>query len=198
VKVENGARFRCLKTANQRGFTLIEVMVSTLVLTVGLVSLLAVFALALSATQGSQEDLIAKQLASEAMESIVTARDTTQMVWNQIQNVGAGTTPDGIFVVGMQPIYNAGTDGIVGTADDANAGNAVLTLPGPDGIVGTSDDVVLPLTNYKRQIQITSVNDSNGNLIPSLRMVTITIPYTTTQLRVQKTYVLTSYISEYH
>lgn len=183
----------------EAGFTLIEVMVSIFVLTVGLVSLLGVFGVAMAATQTSQQDLIAKQLASEAMESIITARNTSQLPWAEIQNTGTGQTPDGIFVTGVQPIDKSGADGIIGTADDqtgSNSGPAYLVLPGPDGIVGTSDDVQLPLTNYSRQIQIASVTDANGNVSSTLRTVTITISYQT-PLNATKNYVLTSYISQY-
>lgn len=184
-----------VRSKRQSGFTLIEVMISIGVLTVGLVSLLGVFALALKSTQTAQEDMIAKQLASEAMESIFTARDTGQKGWTDIQNVGAG----GIFTdpASQQPINNAGGDGIVGTSDDANAGAKVLTLPGPDGVVGDSDDVTLSLANYTRTIAITSVLDSSGNTIPTLRQITITIQYTTSQFKTPKTYVLSGYISAF-
>ena len=186
---------RVCAAEQQAGFTLIEVMISIVVLTVGLVSLLGVFAVALRATQSSQADMIAKQLASEAMESIFTARDTGQSQWSDIQNVANG----GIFTdpAATQPINNAGADGIVGTADDTLAGAKVLTLPGPDGIVGTADDVIMPLTNYQRSIAITPVLDSANNPIPTLRQVTITIFYTTSQFRTQKTYVLSGYISAF-
>jgi prepilin-type N-terminal cleavage/methylation domain-containing protein len=178
----------------EAGFTLIEVMVSILVLTVGLVSLLGVFGVAMAATQSSQQDLIAKQLASEAMEGIITARGTSQLSWDQIQNVSSGT--NGIFLTGAQPIMLPGTVyGVVGTSD--NGGAETLKMPGPDGIVGTSDDVILPLTNYTRQIAINSVTDSNGNTDPTLRTVTITVTYKTPQLKTSKNYILNSYISQY-
>src|SRR6202011_4732020 len=73
----------------ERGFSLLEVVISMVVLTVGLVSLLGVFGLAMASTQTSQQDMIAKQLANEALESVVTARDTSQIHWDDIQNVGA-------------------------------------------------------------------------------------------------------------
>src|SRR5262249_21219779 len=148
----------CGKKESQWGFSLLEVLISTVVVTIGLVALLGVFATAIAATQSSQQDMIAKQLASEAMESIFTARNTSQIQWLQIQNIGAGTNPDGIFVIGAQPINNAGPDGILGTADDATAGARTLQMPGPDGIVGTSDDPPpMQLTNYQRTIAITAV-----------------------------------------
>ena len=177
----------------ERGFSLLEVVISMAVLTVGLVSLLGVFGLAMASTQTSQQDMIAKQLANEALESIVTARNTSQVSWAQVQNVANG----GIFMDGTNPIYLAGADGIVGTADDAVAGEQTLTEPGPDGIFGTSDDVSIPLTGYQRTILISPVYDSQGNQVTTLRGVNITVQYTTTQAKLPKTYVLSSFISQY-
>ena len=183
-----------VQTPTAGGFTLIEVVISMAVLTIGLVSLLGVFGLAMAATQTSQQDMIAKQLANEALESIVTARNTSQLQWDQVQNVGSGT---GIFLTALQPINLAGADGIVGTTDDATAGPQMLTEPGSDGIYGTSDDVHLPLSNYQRQVAISPVLDTNGNVVASLRAINVTVQYTTPRLGVAKTYVLTSFISQF-
>ena len=184
------------KRARQRGFSLIEVMISMFVLTVGLVSLLGVMALAMASTQTSQENAMAKQVADEAMEGIFTARETSNLSWNSIQNTGGG----GVFVAGFVPVLNPGPDGIIGTADDGtgpNPGPQTLQLPGPDGIFGTADDVFVPLTNYTRQIAINPVFDATGSLIPTLRSVTITVQYTTSQSRAPKQYVLNTFISQY-
>ncbi len=178
-------RIRC-----QQGFTLLEVLISMFVLTVGLVSLLGVFATAMAATQTAQQDMIAKQLAQQAMETIFTARETQNITWDQIQNVAGAGTP-GIFVTGLQPMHQAGLDGIFGTADEGGASPMTMTLPGPDGIVGTADDVSMPLTNFQRSIVITNTAATD------LRNITITIQYYTPQLRVPKQYVLTGLISQY-
>jgi len=192
----------------QAGFSMIEVMLSIVILTVGLVSLLGVFGLAMASTQTTQQDMIAKQLANEAYESIVTARNTSQIDWDEIQN-NQGTqyctdlpSPCGIFIgtAGTplyQPIYNAGADGIYGTTDDANAGEETLREPGPDGSYGDVDDVLMPLTPFQRAIQIAPVLDASGNVEPSLRSVTITVEYQVPKLKVMKTYVLNSFISQY-
>jgi prepilin-type N-terminal cleavage/methylation domain-containing protein len=182
----------------QQGFTLIEVMISAVVLTVGLVSMLAVFGLSLAATQTAQEDMIAKQLASQALESIFTARDTSQISWSQIQNVSNG----GIFVDGFNQILDPGPDGLEGTADDVLKApcpgpSKCLISPGPDGILGTPDDVYWPLNNYSRQIAISPLNDASGNQYSSLRSVTITIQYTASTGKAPKNYVMTAYISQY-
>jgi prepilin-type N-terminal cleavage/methylation domain-containing protein len=178
----------------QRGFTLLEVLMSMVVLTVGLISLAGVFGLAMANTQTSQQDMIAKQLANEAMESMFTARDTAQVTWTQIQNASVG----GIFLDGAQPLYTPGNDGIIGTSDDSTTGQPqVLKEPGPDGIFGTSDDVQVPLSNYQRTILIQPVIDAFGNTSATLRGVTITIQYTAPQFRLPKTFILTSYISQF-
>ena len=61
------------------GVSLLEVVISMAVLTVGMVSMLGVFGLAMATTESSQQSMIAKQLANEAYESIVTARNTSQI-----------------------------------------------------------------------------------------------------------------------
>lgn len=186
------------------GFTLVEVLMSMVVLTTGMISLLGVFGLAMASTQTSQQDMIAKQLANESYESIITARNTTQIDWDDIQNVGStncpitGAATCGIFLTGAQQIYNAGADGIYGTADDVASGaRQTIHDPGPDGIYGTADDVLIPLIAYQRSILISPLYDAQGNMISSLRSVTITVQYTVGQQSVQKTYILNSYISQF-
>jgi type II secretory pathway pseudopilin PulG len=199
IMTNTSRRNSALRRAEQ-GFTLIEVLISSVVMTVGLVSMLAVFSLALASTQTAQEDMIAKQLAGQALESIFTARNTSQINWNAIQNVSNG----GIFVNGFVRILDPGPDGLEGTADDLQANPACpgpskcLISPGPDGILGTADDVYWPLNNYTRQVVIAPLNDANGNQYSSLRSVTVTIQYTAnTGTKAPKTYVMTAYISQY-
>jgi prepilin-type N-terminal cleavage/methylation domain-containing protein len=170
----------------QKGFTLIEVLVSMVVVTIGLVALLGSFSVAMTATQAAKQDMISKQLAQEAMESIVTARETANISWDQIQNEGPG---NGIFVTGFRDINQAGTDGIIGTQDDSGA--ETVQDPGPDGIMGTGDEPApVPLTNYKRQIVIgpTATGD--------LRTVTITVRYTTNRGTIRN-YILSGMVSQY-
>jgi prepilin-type N-terminal cleavage/methylation domain-containing protein len=200
VKKNQPGKFnRC----SNRGFTLVEVMVSMAILTIGSLALLGVFGVAVAANQTSQQNMIARQLASEALESIFTARNTSQLSWAQIQNSSNG----GIFTDGLLPVKCAGPDGIIGTVDDTsctlpsgvtcpNGGVKCLVEPGADGIVGTADDVILSLNNYQRQIQMQSVLDTSGNVVQTLRTVTITIQYTTPNLA-QRKYVLNEYVSSY-
>lgn len=199
MKTENNTAFKPQVKPTQRGFSLIEVMVSMAILVIGLLSLLGVFGIAMASTQGSQENNTAKQLANEAMEGILTARETANITWAQINNTGSG----GIFVGGFLPINNAGVDGIIGTADDAAAGAQTLELPGPNGIFanncpGPGPDTCLPLTNFTRQIQILPVVPNGGGPpLATLRQVIITIQYTTPQLKIPKQYVLSTFISPF-
>jgi prepilin-type N-terminal cleavage/methylation domain-containing protein len=177
----------------QQGFTLIEVMISIVVLTVGLVGLLSVFGVAMAATQASQQDMIAKQLANETVESIATARDSGQIAWASIQNVSNG----GIFVnAPLQPINQPGPDGIIGTADDAPA--EVFTRPGPSGLItgASPPDVIVPLTSYQRTIAITPAT-IGGVPVANLRTINVTIQYTVPGMPMPKQYTLSSLISQF-
>ena len=189
----------------QDGFTLVETVISMVILTVGSLALLSVFGLAVRATQTSQQDMIARQLASEAIESIYTARNSSEISFSQIQNISNG----GIFTDGFTSIKCAGADGIIGTADDAscltpsgatcpNGGIRCLAEAGNDGVLGTADDTIISLNNYQRQIAITGLSDTNGNPIQTLNQVAVTIQYTTPNSSTPKTYVINEYVSTYH
>jgi hypothetical protein len=175
------------------------VLISMFILTVGLLGVLATLEYAMAATQVSQEDMLARQVASEVMESIFNARDTTQLGFSAIANT---TNPPGIFTPGPLPLLCAGPDGIIGTADDApcltasgaecpNAGVECLTEPGPDGILGTADDVIISLNNFTRTINIVPYNQT-------LNLVTVTINYTVPTYGHTKVYSFAEYISYYH
>lgn len=177
------------------GFGLLEVIFATVILSVGMLSLLALFATAVASTQSSQEDEIAHQLAADSLENIFTARDTAQIQFAQIKNVGNG----GIFLDNFQPIMDPGPDGLDGTADDSTAAPPIM-LPGPDGILGTSDDVGYSLANFSRQIQISDVMTPPPNSIvnPYLRQITVTVRYQTPQFFLhQKDYTVVAYISSF-
>ena len=199
-------RFASLRQTDQSGFSLLEVMFAMVILAVGMLAVLASLGIAIGANETSQEDMIARQMASEAMESIFNARNTSQLGFSAINNTTA--VPPGIFLPNALPPKCAGPDGILGTADDVacltaagavcpNAGIECLTEPGPDGIVGTADDVIVSLENYTRTITITPLLE-NGTTVPTLVLVTITINYTVPNHGGTKSYVLEEEISSYH
>ncbi|HYA25916.1 MAG TPA: prepilin-type N-terminal cleavage/methylation domain-containing protein [Terriglobales bacterium] len=187
----------CPAASRESGFSLLEVMFSMAIMTIGLVSLLGVMGLAMASTQTSEQTAIAKRLANEAMESILTARETAQVQWSNIANgtcaVGTGCTT-GIFLAPAQPINCAGVDGIVGTSDDAACGPQILEQPGATGVWAGAcpPDTCISLTNYTRTIAISQFGaDAN------LNSVTITVTYTNPQLKVPQNYVLNTLISQY-
>jgi hypothetical protein len=154
--------------APEQGFAMLETLIAIVVLMIGLLAVLATFALAIGNTTSVQYDSVARQKAAEAMESIFTARQTGQLSFGRIQNVGAGA---GIFTVGFTPMTDPGPDGLDGTGDDVPA--APIRLPGASGTVtNTSADVLVDLGNFSRQIQIANVA---GN--PNVRQITVSVRY---------------------
>lgn len=179
-----------VKNKAAAGFTLLEVMIASAVLAVGLVSLLGLFTNALATMQFAQEEMIAKQKARDALESIYAARNTQQITFDMIANVSNG----GVFLDGFQPLRVAGPDGLVGTADDGAIEE--LVYPGPDGVLGTADDEHRPLTNFDRQILIAPVPRSGGGINFDLSQVTVTVRYTIPQFG-RRSYVVSSFVSRW-
>jgi prepilin-type N-terminal cleavage/methylation domain-containing protein len=179
------------RTKPSPGFSLVEVMFAAVIVSVGLLALLAVFAQAVSASRFSRDNLIAKQKAREALESVFAARNDTSIAFADIQNVSNG----GIFNDGFQLLYLPGANGIVGTAQDTKTLDSIV-LPGPDGKVGTADDVTFPLVNYRRQILITNITNADGSTNPNLRRLAVTVRVTSPG-RPQHDYVVTGFISRY-
>lgn len=181
------------KRNRQRGFTLIEAMISILILSFGILSLAVVYAQGIQYANATQAEFIAQKKAEEAVETIFTARDTQVLAWSQIANVtGVSGASGGVFLDGPTGIYAAGVDGLLGTADDdTSQPDSVVVGPGPDNILGTTDDLKVNLNPWMtRTIAITPVNNE-----ANLRQITITMNYTIAGR--QKVYTLISYISRY-
>ena len=172
------------------GFSLIEIMVSMVILSVGLLGLVGVFALAVQRVNTSTPMLVAREKAREAVESVHAARDTGEFAWNTILNQANG----GVFLNGPQSLKLPGNDGLVNTADDG----AVETMrkPGADGIMNTADDQVVTLDNFTREVQIATMNyDGTTTLNPNLRQVTVIVRYKVDNA--WRTYTLVTYVSSY-
>src|SRR6267143_3706345 len=185
-------RFRnhALPRKRQAGFTLVEVVIATFILAIGILSMIDIMVQGLRVSTGTQYDFIAKKKAEEAIEAIFTARNTQEKSWDQIQNISQG----GIFKDGPQPLYAPGVDGLVGTVNDDTAHPDVVIIgAGPDGIMGTNDDAVLPLSGMTREIQITTVVVNNGQTVLNLRQITIIMRYMAVGGQKSQTFI--SYIS---
>lgn len=180
------------RPSSEHGFSLIELMVATVILTVGVLSLVGVLAGAVTAVSGSSHRLIAREKAREAIESVHAARDTGRVSWQDINNV----SEEGIFLDGEHPLRQAGEDGIVNTSDDEEADFEVQLKPGPDGILGTADDVEVSLgEGFSREIRIEPLLNPDGSISATLRQITVTIRYRTEGSA--RTYSLRTYISSY-
>ncbi len=189
---------------SEAGFTLIEALMAMLVLTVALMALAQVLYFGLSVAATSSPNLVAREKAREAIESVHTARDTHTILWGDIRNVDApagcgegmvgvaADNADNGFLNGELEMLAPGPDGLVNTADDEGA----EMIPGPDGRFGTDDDI--PLTGYTRQIEICDVVDDDGNVVP-LRQIRVTIRYNGSNAfgQQRREYVLTTFISSF-
>ena len=192
---------------SQRGFSLLEVLFSIVIILTGLLAMLATFAYALSTTQSVQEDQIAKQTAEDTLENIFTARDTQQITFNQIANVGGG----GIFVDGPTNLLDTGPDGLAGTADDVPFDPAItgcpasmnplgvqcIKLPGKDGILGTADDTYMVLSNFQRTIVIANTLNPDGTPNPNLKQITVNVQYTRPLQNTPRIYTVNALMSVY-
>lgn len=185
------------ESSRAEGFSFIELIVAMSILMVGLLGLAQVFYFGMAIVGTSSAQLIAREKAREAIESVHTARDTRVITWAQIRNANApdcatwaNTTPagGGTFVNGEQNLLAAGPDGLVATADDA--GQEVT--PGPDNILGTADDI--PLVGFTREVAIC---DINGN--PNLRQIAVTIRFNGSAAigSLRRNYTLITYISSF-
>lgn len=181
-----------------RGFTLVEVLIATVVLAIGLISVAALFAAAIAASQQSQEDQIAKQKAREALEGVYSARNDTALTFDSIQNVvNGGIFKDGFIPLNLAcpPVGNCTTSGIVGTTSETTLPDRVV-YPGPDGVLGTADDRYISLSNYQREILIRPVLDSGGTAVPNIREIIVTVRVFTAG-RGSRDYTVSGYISRY-
>jgi len=205
------SRFPVADAPDQRGFSLIEVVVAMSILVVGLLGLAQVFYLGMVNASTSSANLIAREKAREAIESVHTARDTRTIAWAAVRNVNAptctaipaaGAQPavafvangGGIFLNGEQQLRLPGADGLVNTADDALAGFEELpgangrfeAVPTPAVPVPGNDDIAL--SEFWREVAICDVN-------PDLRQIQVTVRYRVgTSVR---RYTLMTYISSF-
>ncbi len=167
---------------SQRGFTLIEMMIATVVTGVGLLAMIGLFAKSLATMQYAQEGIIAKQKAREALEGVYAARDDSSLNFAQIDNFANG----GIFKDGFVPMMINTTTGISGTTTDSTT---------PDSV--TLDGQNVPLSNYQRQILFSPIPAVGGGNDPSIKQVTVTVRVFSTGARAPRDYAVTGYVSKF-
>lgn len=188
------------RPSGDAGFSLMEVLVSMLLLTTSLLGLAQVFVLGMTHASTSSANLIAREKAREAIESVHTARDTRIVTWSQIRNETPRMCPGvvepsgwvnvgGAFVDGEQEgLREAGQDGMVNTVGDDEEPLERIVHLGPDGIEGTADDWAEEMRQYNREVWI--CDHSN-----SLREIRVTVRYRVGSI--ERDYRLTTFISNY-
>ncbi|MEQ1759023.1 MAG: prepilin-type N-terminal cleavage/methylation domain-containing protein [Vicinamibacterales bacterium] len=187
------------RSSSEQGFSLVEVIVATGVMSVGLLGAAAVLGMGLQRLGSSPNDVVAVQKAAEAVESVFSARDSHKLTWSQLRNAqGQSGSDGGVFLDGFKQLKLAGTDGLVNTTDDGVV--ETVTLPGYDQLLGTADDRVVSLANYQREITIRDIPNEpvgcgTGPDPCMLRSVTVTVTYP--DGKATKSYTLTTYISSY-
>lgn len=195
------------RQAVPQGFTLLEVMIAAVIVTLVAIGLLGLFTQTVVSMKYAQDDLIARQKAREALEMVMSAKTTGQLNWttptDTLENVG---TNQGVFLTGFQPMYQQCTTlngsaltstspgyGLVGTCSDSGIDS--YTIPGKNGNLTGAGSAVVPLSNFLRQISISPVV-INGVTDSSLRLIQVSVEYP--QLPAgYRVYIVSSYISSY-
>ena len=171
-----------MKTRAQAGFSLIETVFAIGVLSVAALGMAGIFTQGMQKTASSTGELLATQKATEAIESVFSARDSKKLSWAQLRNSNVG----GIFLTGARPMTTDGPDGVVGTADDGPVEST--QLPGVDQLLGTADDKTFTMEGFTRQIVIADVSTD-------LRSITVTITFKSGPST--RSYTLTALISTF-
>jgi prepilin-type N-terminal cleavage/methylation domain-containing protein len=157
---------------SQGGFSLLEMVVAMTILSVGLLGVGSAIGYALMVTNNGRKITNTKLLVVSVLEQMETLRDTGNLTFGQIANVGGVDNTDADhtfpgFPVGFQAISTEpGPDGLFGTDDDRVA-------QGPDGVYGTNDDFTdqsRTVPGVSRQIVIT-------NLSPTLKRIEVTVRF---------------------
>ena len=174
---------------SESGFSYIDVMIALVILLVGILALLSGLSGSILQARGQEQQLLAKQIATSTMESIMSVKETdpARLGWNAVGNVGsnldANGNPQGIFVTGIQ---------------------TVKTDAGPDEVIGTADDTGTVVPNVERRIVITDLCDPDrpssictppGTFRIKFRSVDVTVTYNVGALQRQEkiSTVLTDY-----
>jgi type II secretory pathway pseudopilin PulG len=185
---------------SEAGFSLMEVVIATGVLAVGLLGSAAVLGTGMQRLGSSPNEVIAVQKAAEAIESVYSARDSHKITWAQVRNVNGQSGSDGgIFLDGPKQLKLPGADGLINTADDTVVESNVF--PGYDQALGTADDKTVTLSTFQREIIIRDIADvpvgcgSNANNPCALRSITVKVTYP--DGKATRLYTLTTYISSY-
>ncbi|HEV7472950.1 MAG TPA: prepilin-type N-terminal cleavage/methylation domain-containing protein [Pyrinomonadaceae bacterium] len=156
------------------GFSIVELLVAVLILTIALLGVASAISYALMAGNRGRGVTNAKMLVVSILEQMETLRDTRALTFDEISNgqvSGSSFTGFPYSATDFRPVSTTpGPDGVFGTADD-------LIDPGPDGVYGNSNDFTNPLLarpGVTRQILITTFPTN-----PFIKKIKVTLRYQT-------------------
>ena len=88
----------------------VETIVGLSILAFGLLGIAAAFSQGMRSLGGSNYDILAREKAVEAIETVYSARDTKTITWAEIRNVQGETGHDGgVFLDGPHPLTSPAT-----------------------------------------------------------------------------------------
>jgi prepilin-type N-terminal cleavage/methylation domain-containing protein len=151
---------------SESGFSLLEMVVAMVILTVGLLGVASAIGYSLMVSNKGRGLTNSKMLVVSILEQMETLRNTRELSFDEISNTqAAGSTftgfpydPTVFRPVSTEP----GRDGVFGTADDLW------------GASGTVDDMTKARPGVTRQIQIIAFPSN-----PYLKKIKVTLRYTT-------------------
>ncbi|MEP6819272.1 MAG: prepilin-type N-terminal cleavage/methylation domain-containing protein [bacterium] len=148
--------------SDEGGFTLLEMLVAIVILTIGLLGVASAISYALLASNRGRGVTNSKMLVVSILEQMETLRNTEELSFDEISNTQqVGSTFTGFpYAVGVfRPVSTVpGADGIFGTDDDLR--------------VGSVDDMTLARPGVSRQIKITTFPTN-----PYLKKIEVTLRY---------------------
>jgi prepilin-type N-terminal cleavage/methylation domain-containing protein len=151
---------------SERGFSLLEMVVAMVILTVGLLGVASAIGYSLMVSNRGRGVTNSKMLVISILEQMETLRNTSELTFEEIANTQVpGSTftgfpydPQVFRPVSTEP----GRDRVFGTADDLW------------GASGNTDNMALARPGVTRQIQITEFPSN-----PYLKKIKVTLRYTT-------------------
>jgi type II secretory pathway pseudopilin PulG len=174
---------RMTNRSPEGGFSILEMLVAILILTIALLGVASAISYALMASNRGRGVTNAKMLIVSILEQMETLRDTRALTFDQISNTqvsGSNFSGFPYSSTAFRPVSTVpGRDGVFGTADD-------LTNAGPDGVYGPVlgvnddfEDLSLARPGVSRQILIT---DLQGNSF--IKKIQVTLRYSPGEGRV--------------
>ncbi len=150
---------------SERGFSLLEMVVAMVILTIGLLGVASAIGYSLMVSNRGRGLTNSKMLVVSILEQMETLRNTRELSFEEISNTQvAGSTFTGFPYDPTQfrPVSTVpGRDGVFGTDDDLW------------GASGTTDDPALARPGVTRQIKITAFASN-----PYLKRIEVTLRYT--------------------